>query len=160
MRIYEPCGKFNLTNKTAEARTYLPTSPQNYRYIRYYNISTSQHYGILGVLVHDGQNRDLRTSNDPCQKIHVTPQTINLLSGLDNSFSSRPFNNLTSHDQIVFICFHDDEFDGEANSILTHYQQNLGNYPIIPPYPKVNKGLGDEPKIGDGGILTFNGSCI
>lgn len=175
-RIYEPCGKFSLaSNNTFEVKTYLPTSVSNYRYVRYYNISTSQHYGILGVLVHDGTNYDLSSSTGLALNMSLEQHPINL-NNLDTSFSNVSFKDLKKEDVITFICFHDDDFVKNNNKykILDFYQSNLPKFydfpkPVLNEKPtwgnknlENNKGIEakEEPMVGNGGILTFTGSCI
>lgn len=176
-RIYEPCGKIESTStsKTAKVKTHLPVSILTYRYVKYYNISTPTQYGILGVLVHDGLNIDLTILGGTSNSLDVSGGTIDLLNDLDNSFSQRSFANVTDKDSITFICFHDDNFESNNRkyNILRFYQSNLPNYydfpkPILEQKPSLgNKGLESnkgieakaEPMIGNGGILTFTGSC-
>lgn len=168
-RIYEPCGKIVLTatSKAAKIKTYLPTSISTYQYVKYYNISTPDRYAILGVLVHQGLNRDLRTLGGTSDSLSIGGN-IDLLNDLDNSYSQRSFASITDKDSIIFICFHDDNFECDGNKVLRHYNTNLHLYPLIPTYPNLtncsddpNKGAkwDAQPKIGDGGILTFTGSC-
>jgi len=180
--VYKPCGKFSLatTGKTFDVKTYLPISVQNYRYIKYYNISTSKDYGILGVLVHDGTNYDLSNSTGTKIDMNLENAPVNV-ANLDNSFSNVSFDNLDKNDQITFICFHDDNFESNnrKHNILHFFQSNLPNYydfpkPLLGQKPSLdneglesNKGIDSnkgieakaEPMIGNGGILTFTGSC-
>lgn len=175
-KIYKPCGKIESTStsKTAKVKTHLPISISTYRYVKYYNISTPTQYGVLGVLVHDGLNIDLTILGGTSNSLDVSGGSIDLLNDLDNSFSQRSFANITDKDSITFICFHDDNFENNNRkyNILRFYQGNLPNYYDFPKPPGQkptldNKGLESnkgfeakvEPMIGNGGILTFTGSC-
>lgn len=164
---YESCGKIDVANKTITVNTYLPDKPElNFRYIHFYNISSSSHYGVLGILVNDGRNTD-QSNETPI--LTTLPGLINL-STIDYIFSKVTFNDLEEQNQIGFICFHDDEFDTKNPGvvefrILKYWQDKLPLYAD----PRANSLFytdeeiqkapdGDgEPKVGNGGVLTITG---
>ncbi|KIX22510.1 hypothetical protein SY27_01330 [Flavobacterium sp. 316] len=154
MKTYESCGKINFNNdiKTVEVRTALPETLENgqYKYIKYYNISNDKHYGILGILIIEGgSNKDLRDSNSPLGKIQVDKNLIKL-DDLKPFNNGKDFSKLEKDDIIYFMCFHDEEFYGSEKE-LKIFQESLPKFPDF--------GLIEEPKVGNGGVLTFEG-CL
>ncbi|WP_396144115.1 hypothetical protein [Flavobacterium sp.] len=166
-RVYETCGEFNLKNLTATAKTTLPDSKGLIcKYVKYYNISTETNYAVFAVMVDNSGNFDLRQSPDPSIDVIVAPQPIDL-QNIDHKFSRRDFKNLKATDEIYFFCWHDSTFDEgilrflqnqeiEPSALLTAFQnensieENLIVRSILRPL---------QPKVGNGGILTVNGSC-
>lgn len=166
MKTYESCGRIDAANNTITVATYLPDLNINFRYVHFYNISTSSHYGVLGILVNDGENID---QSDETAIRTTLPGLIDL-STIDYIFSKVSFNDLEENDQVAFICFHDDEFDTKNPgvvefAILKDWQGKLPLYAnpranslfysdeaIVQSFP------GDgEPKVGNGGVLTITG---
>lgn len=171
MKTYESCGTLDAANKTVTAYTFLPNKPElNFRYIHFFNISTSSHYGVMGIFVHDGTNVDWSTEKNPVKT--VIPGFIDL-EKVDDTFSKIKFDDLTEDDEVVFICFHDDEFNTtnlgvEEVIALQNWQK------MLPLFGKPRKGslieieqkiaslrkegkVEGEPKVGNGGILTVTG---
>ena len=149
MKTYQSCGKINLDNKTVNVKTMLPELEQGtYKYVTYYNISNAKYYGILGILlVENGPNKDLSDSDKSLQKISVDQHPIHL-NELQPLANGRDFTNLNSEDTIHFMCFHDDRFSG-SEKVLQIFQENLPNFPDF--------DLIEEPKVGNGGVLTLEG---
>ena len=88
---------------TARAYTYLPDiSGMNYNYIRYYNVSKGKEFGILGVLVNDGLNEDLRNSPKP-KKDHYVSQPIEFET-IINDYSDVDIETITEESEIYFFC--------------------------------------------------------
>lgn len=171
MKTYESCGTLDVANKTVTVFTYLPNLPVNFRYTHFYNISTETYYGIVGILVNEGVNANF--SNTPAVK-PVTPSAVINLSQLDYRFSKIGFSQLTDEDKIAFFCWHDDEFRNDSLGVeevltLKKLQDELDNYKLVPikklslaitdeMIPDYEKG-DEEPKVGNGGVLTVAGSC-
>lgn len=176
-RVYESCGKLELDDlsnaKTFTVKTHLPELKKGgqYQYVNYYNISTKDHYGILAVLVVNGE-ADIDLSNYPdaatTSKLRVVDaKPIDLLKDL-KPFGDKDFSNLTKDDKVSFICFHDNDFetnDAELN-ILKNCQADLPNFDrpvhffldvkeILP--KSIEKIF--EPMRGNGGILTIT-DCV
>lgn len=149
MKTYQSCGKINVETKSVEVKTMLPQLEEGvYKYVKYYNISNPNYYGILGVLiVENGPNNDLTEFEGPMKKIQVDNKSINLkeLKQLENG---KDFSNLKSSDVIHFMCFHDDSFYGDEKE-LKIFQDSLPKFPTF--------DLIEEPKVGNGGVLTFEG---
>lgn len=176
-RVYESCGKLEIdefTNaKKVTVKTHLPELKKGgkYEYINYYNISTKDHYGILGVLVVNGEkNEDLTNYPDAIttSKLRVVDgNPIHLPFDL-KPFGDNDFSNLTKEDEVSFICFHDDNFEtnNAEKNILGYCQSLLPNLNKPIQFFKNNKGVNPEnldfeaePMKGNGGILTIN-NCI
>jgi len=171
MKTYQSCGKFDFVSKTATAFTYLPDLNIGFRFTNLYNVSTATHYGIAGILINNGSNIDF-SAFPP--KLSALPGKINL-KNLDFRFSKFGFEEITEHDEITFYCFHDDEFNnvnlGDYETIeLTKIQERLSLFGARTTHEIGQVALGGialepingdgQPKVGDGGILTANGSCI
>ncbi len=175
MRVYQSCGKLEIdltTNvKKINVKTYLPELKKGgkYEYTKYYNISTKDYYGILGVLVvKDEVNVDMTKYPDAntTSKLRVVDgNPIHLPYDL-KPFGNNDFSNLTIDDTICFICFHDDNFDenNANNAILKHCQGILPNCDTPIQFKNINKGMTPqntnekaEPMKGNGGILTADG---
>lgn len=173
--VYQSCGKLeidDITNvKKITVKTHLPDlkSGSKYEYTKYYNISTKDYYGILGVLKVTGEaNVDMTkypNASTTSKLRAVDPNPIYLPYDL-KPFGDNDFSKLTIDDSICFICFHDDEFDinNVNDSILKLYQENLPNCNAILINEQNLKGnnpkalgLNFEPMKGNGGILTVNG---
>jgi hypothetical protein len=166
-RVYETCGEFNFKNLTATAKTTLPNSKGLIcKYVNYYNISTETDYAVFAVMVDNSGNFDLRKSPDQSVDVLVAPQPFDL-QNIDHKFAVRDFKNLTATDKIYFFCWHDSNFDEEIlrclqnqkiepSALLTAFQhenpieENLIVSSFLRPL---------QPKVGNGGILTVNGSC-
>lgn len=149
MKTYQSCGKINIETKTVEVKTMLPELEEGvYKYVKYYNISNENYYGILGILlVENGPNDDLSGIDVVLKKIPVDTNPINLneLEPLENG---KTFSNLKSNDSIHFMCFHDDSFNGSEKD-LKIFQKSLPQFPDF--------DLIEEPKVGNGGVLTIDG---
>ena len=149
MKIYQSCGKINLEMKTVTVKTLLPELEEGtYKYVKYYNISNANFYGILGVLlVENGPNKDLSDMDKELNTISVDVNPIHLdeLKPLSNG---RDFADLKPTDTIHFMCFHDDRFTG-SEKILAIFQESLPNFPDF--------DMIEEPKVGNGGVLTLQG---
>lgn len=166
-KVYETCGEFNFKNLTATAKTTLPDSKGLIcRYVKYYNISTETDYAVFAVMVDNSGNFDLRQSPDQIIDVLVAPQPIDL-QNIEHKFATRDFKNLKATDKIYFFCWHDSNFDEgilrclqnhaiEPSALLSAFQnenpieENLIVRSILKPL---------LPKVGNGGILTANGSC-
>ena len=149
MKTYQSCGKITIekTAKTAIVKTMLPELLHNgkYRYIEYYNISNNDYFGILGVLIVDGEaNIDLRKYNSANGMFQVDMNQI-VLTDLLPVNGGKDFSRLSESDQVHFMCLHDDDFKA-TDEILEKFQQALPKFPDD-----------REPKVGNGGILTFEG---
>lgn len=152
MKTYQSCGKITIngTEKTAVVKTMLPALKNGgkYQYMTYYNISNKDYFGILGVLTIQGEpNVDLRKYDSVNSKVQVDALPINL-SSLKPLGNGKDFNELVAGDKIYFMCFHDDSFN-LADGYLTKFQSSLPAFPVF--------ADDKEPKVGDGGILTFEG---
>ncbi len=155
MKTYQSCGKISIENnsKTAIVKTMLPQLLHNgkYEYVKYFNISNNNHFGILGILVVKGEpNTDLRKYNAENRSIQVDENAI-ILTELEPINGGKSFTTLTNTDSICFMCFHDDTFVATAE-ILKKFQDSLPKFPFEDQIPD-NK----EPMVGSGGILTFQG---
>ncbi|MGH2666951.1 hypothetical protein [Flavobacterium sp.] len=149
MKTYQSCGKITVEkeSKSAVVKTMLPELLHNgkYKYIEYYNISNRDYFAILGVLIIDGEpNIDLRKYNSANLMLQVDEHQITL-TDLHPINGGKDFSELSEHDQIHFMCLHDDDF--KATDVLLKKFQNA-----LPKFPDDR-----EPKVGNGGILTFEG---
>lgn len=178
MKAYKPCGEFDETNLTAKVYTYLPTREDiGFRYKCLINISNEKYYGIVGVLVNNNDNINWSTTKEPMDDILVGNSEFSLRN-LNNKFSDESFENVTKNDRIIFFCYHDDKFDcniGDSEElILKDYQDSMPLVWLL--HSKKFKKAYDankvidaesipviiklrEPKVGNGGILTVDGSC-
>lgn len=153
MKTYQSCGKIssNGTEKTVIVKTMLPVLKNGgkYKYVKYYNISSKDFYGILGILTIEGEpNIDLRKYDAPNSKVQVDLLSINL-TAFKSLGNGKDFSQLVQGDSIYFMCFHDDSLN-LTEIDLTKFQESLPDFPAF--------DLDDrEPKVGDGGILTFEG---
>ncbi|VXC17003.1 conserved hypothetical protein [Flavobacterium sp. 9AF] len=149
MKTYQSCGKISLENNTVIVKTALPTLEEGvYKYVRYYNISNENYFGILGILyVENGPNKDLTEVTGELRKVQVDAKPINL-KDLKPLNSGKSFTELKSSDVIHFMCFHDDSFNLSDHYLLA-FQESLPNFPDF--------DLIEEPKVGNGGVLTFEG---
>jgi hypothetical protein len=169
---YESCGKIDVANKKTIVFTYLPNLNVNFRFTNFYNVSTSTRYGIVGILVNEGKNLDFSTFPSQLSPI---PGEINL-KNLDFRFSKFGFNELTNEDQITFFCLHDDEFNNvnltkneidalkKLQSELSQFgkasKNTISEITIDEILTSLETTATGEPKAGNGGILTVDGSCI
>jgi len=166
-RVYETCGEFNLKNLTATAKTTLPNSKGLIcKYVKYYNISTKTDFAVFAVMEDNSGNFDLRQSSDPSVDVLVAPQPIDL-QNIEHKFADRDFRNLKANDTIYFFCWHDSTFDEgllrllknleiEPSALLTTIQNDNSteeNFIVK------NVLRPAQPKAGNGGILTVDGSC-
>lgn len=175
MRVYQSCGRLEIDETTGvkkiNVKTFLPELRDGgtYKYTKYYNISTEDYYGILGVLVvRDEVNVDMTTypdANNTSKLRVIDGNPIHLPYDL-NPFGDNDFSKLTIEDTICFICFHDDNFDenNTDNTILKYCQELLPNCDTPIQFMKINKGMTPqntnekaEPMKGNGGILTADG---
>ncbi len=100
------------------------------------------------------------------------------LKDLNNKFSKESFEEITKNDRIIFFCYHDDEFDCEIGDdemdVLKDFQDSMPlawllNSKKFKKAKESNKVIETEsiptvmklniPKVGNGGILTVDGSC-
>lgn len=149
MKTYQSCGKITIekTAKTAIVKTMLPELLHNgkYKYIEYYNISNSDYFAVLGILIVDGEpNIDLRKYASTNQMLQVDTSQI-VLTDLLPVNGGKDFSGLSESDQIHFMCLHDDDFK-VTEEVLKRFQHALPKFPDD-----------REPKVGNGGILTFEG---
>ncbi|TGD59209.1 hypothetical protein [Flavobacterium humi] len=149
MKTYQSCGKITIekNSKSALVKTMLPELLHNgkYKYIEYHNISNDDYYGVLGVLVMDGEpNTDLTKYNSANRMVQVDANQI-ILTDLLPVNGGKDFSGLSQNDQIHFMCLHDDDFK-VTDAVLKRFQQALPKFPDD-----------REPKVGNGGILTFEG---
>ncbi|GAA4062244.1 hypothetical protein GCM10022389_03460 [Flavobacterium cheonanense] len=178
MRAYKPCGEFDETNLTAKVYTYLPTREDiGFKYKCFINISNEKHYGIVGILVNNNENIDWSRTNENMSNILVENSEFSL-KNLNNKFSEESFEEITKNDRIIFFCYHDDEFDCEIGvdemDVLKDFQDSMPlawllNSKKFKKATESNKVIETEsiptvmklniPKVGNGGILTVDGSC-
>lgn len=178
MRAYKPCGEFDETNLTARVFTHLPTRVDiGFRYKCFINISDEKYYGIVGILVNNNANIDWSQTKEPMDNILVENSEFSL-SNLNTKFSEESFDEITKKDRIIFFCYHDDKFDcniGDSEElILKDYQDSMSLVWLMhsKKFKKAldaNKVIDTEsipsmiklrqPKVGNGGILTVDGSC-
>lgn len=149
MKTYQSCGKITIEKnvKSAVVKTMLPELLHNgkYQYIEYYNISNNDYFAVLGVLIVDGEpNIDLRKYNSTNQMFQVDVNQI-VLTDLLPVNGGKDFSGLSENDQIHFMCLHDDNFK-VTGEVLKRFQHALPKFPDD-----------REPKVGNGGILTFEG---
>lgn len=149
MNTYQSCGKILLNNSkiTVKIKTNLPVLLKggNYAYVSYHNISNESMFGLLGVLVVNGEpNLDLNKYNSVNQLVRVDPNEL-VLNELRPLGDGKSFDTIQKGDVIHFVCFHDDKFEA-TDSELMKFQESLPKIPID-----------REPKVGNGGILTFEG---
>ena len=82
MKVYQSCGKITSLGeiKSVEIKTMLPEIPEGkYKYVKYYNISNKDYFGLLGILlIEGGENKDLNDFNAPLNKIKVDEQPLKL----------------------------------------------------------------------------------
>ncbi|WP_130733603.1 hypothetical protein [Flavobacterium sp. J27] len=149
MKTYQSCGKINLESKTVEIKTVLPDLEEGkYKYVKYYNISNATYFGILGILyVENGPNKDLSEVVNNLKKVQVDLQPLSLKE-LAPFNSGKSFSDLKSNDVIHFMCFHDDSFSLSERDLLI-FQESLPKFPDF--------DLIEEPKVGNGGVLTMEG---
>lgn len=149
MKTYQSCGKINLQTNTVIVKTALPELNEGvYKYVKYYNISNANYFGILGILyVENGPNKDLSEFPGVLKKIQVDANPVNLKE-LKSLNSGKNFSELKKSDVIHFMCFHDDVLDLSDNYLVA-FQKSLPNFPDF--------DLIEEPKVGNGGVLTFEG---
>jgi hypothetical protein len=158
METYQSVGKFKINNNSKEAfvETMLPVLKNGgkYKYLNYYNISNDNYFGLLGILSVDGEpNTDLRKYNSDTIKLTDVQQTSIDLSRLKPINGGNDFSNLKQNDNLYFMCFHDDTFVAN-NDIFQKFQDSLPDFPF-----KQSEDEDDrKPKVGNGGILTFEGS--
>jgi hypothetical protein len=165
--VYETCGEFNIRNLTAIAKTTLPDSKGLIcKYVKYYNISTNSEYAIFGVMEDNSGNLDLTFSKDPKVDTLVGPQPIDL-QNIEHKFAKRDFKNLNETDTVYLLCWHDDSFNEEKLELfLSNGTEPSELLMILRSQNKVeeNQNIKNvfkllEPMKGNGGILTYNGSC-
>lgn len=143
----------------ADIRPFLPKlNAGEYNFVRYYNISNNDNYGILCVLEMVGVadvNLITYDSNAPRSYTQIDSESFNIWGDrVKNPLGSKDFKNIQKGDQITVICFHDDEFDvtnANNNRVLKFYRDRL---PKIDLYPEHYSDPNKEPKRGNGGILT------
>ncbi|GAB3719148.1 hypothetical protein [Flavobacterium koreense] len=162
MRIYETCGEINLENKTMKAYTFLPDlEDMDYKFERYFNISNDNEYGVFGVLTAKGDDYDLRVHSTG--KRTLVSQPIDL-EFINSNFATRTFEDIDEDSRIYFFCFHDDNFDMKLLSEIKDGEISLEEFLAYlraqayneEKFPKLNFV---QPKVGNGGILTVDGSC-
>lgn len=163
---YETCGQLDLTNFTAKAFTYLPkVDGAAYKYIEFYNISNDDEFGVFGVMVDNLGNEDLHRRVEPLTAVAFQPFLD--LEFINSKFARRYLTDLTEDDKVNFFCWHDNAFD---TKILQWFKdQKLTMAEIL---EQVRAGLPEfkdndetetfylkQPKRGEGGILTVDGTC-
>lgn len=153
MKTYQSCGKISIEGKEKSVivKTMLPTLKDGgkYKYTGYYNISSEGYFGVLGILMIDGEpNVDLRKYDGVNSKFQVDALPINL-NNLKPLGSGKSFDELKNGDKIHFMCFHDDS-NNLSEVDLIKFQKSLPLFPAFEPDDR-------EPKVGNGGILTFEG---
>lgn len=161
MEVYQACGSFSASTKLLSLRTMLPEPKKDttYSYRNYYNISTPKTYGILAILnVDNGINQDLRRVRTGLKLREIGTTAVDLRN-LPPSNGGKDFNDLRTTDTIVFFCWHDDEFDVITTDThqLEAFKDILDDWKGGPIRPKT-AGI-RQPKVGNGGILSFTGSC-
>ncbi len=154
MKTYQSCGKISIEgkNKSVIVKTMLPDLKNGgrYRYVGYYNISNDDYFGVLGILMIDGEpNVDLRKYDAVNSKHQVDTLPINL-NDLRPLAGGKSFDELGNGDKIHFMCFHDDS-NNLSEIDLAKFQKSL------PLFPAFDPDVDREPKVGNGGILTFEG---
>lgn len=158
METYKSVGQFSISNDSNEAviQTMLPVLKNGgtYKYIGYYNISNENYFGLLGVLAIDGEpNTDLRKYNADAVKLtNVSGKPIDL-SNFKPINGGNDFSNLKEGDNIHFMCFHDDQFVPN-DTVFQKFQDSLPDFP----FNRTGEVPDRKPKVGNGGILTFEGS--
>lgn len=168
MKIYQSCGELSIdstTNqKSLNVKTMLPDLKHGgkYEYIEFFNISSKDHYGVLGVLkVNVEANIDLREYQT--DKIELTKIGGPIyLHGFSNFNGGMDFGNLNHGDVVTFICHHDNNFaaNNPNDILLKEYQSMLNGTSTGLEFPQNKttiKTMIVQPKIGNGGILTVNG---
>lgn len=163
MKVYQSCGTISFQKSDAgkEQRATIKTMLPNlktgtYRYAEFYNISNEKYFGLLGILVMDGEdNVNLRQYPTTAKNLKsVKNSTVNLLQYKPVSGEGKSFSELKEDDKIHFMCLHDDRFKGDSED-LEYFQANLPNFPAL--MEALSEEINREPKVGDGGILTANG---
>lgn len=170
-QVYSTSGKIDLKAKTASVFTYLPDlSNIGYKYIKYFNISTKEKLGIVGILVNEGRNYDLTDSDlSICKNMEIDRNPFSLSEeSIDFKFSKIPFTDIDNNSSLSFFCWHDDGFDTEilGNYELSCLKELQGKLPFqedscITLSTLVLSGersYAGEPKTGGGGVLTIIGS--
>ncbi len=167
MKVYESCGTLNVNASTGEMtvapKTMLPILKfgGNYRIVEHYNISSKNYYGILAILVMEGEdNRNLREypTEDFILQTITDPIDLTEFKAYNNG---RDFSEITAHDKICYFVFHDTEFGANGdetdrlNDLQNELEINKGEIPEIF-YTSSNKGI-NIPKVGSGGILMLTG---
>lgn len=151
MKVYQSCGKITSLGeiKTVEIKTMLPEIPEGkYKYVKYYNISNKDYFGLLGILlIEGGENKDLNDFNAPLNKIKVDEEPLKLNELLPIN-EGKDFSKIKQGDTIHFMCFHDEKFNG-SDKELKVFQESLPKFPDF--------DFIEEPKVGNGGVLTFEG---
>lgn len=162
MSIYETCGSINIENKTLTAYTFLPELDDiDYKFVQYYNISNKDEYGVIGILTTKGSDYDLRRHISG--KKTLVSQPVDLES-INSNFSTRTFEAINEESEIYFFCYHDDNFDTELLDFLKDEKISLKEFlDYLRAQALVEKSYNKfsfvQPKVGNGGILTFDGSC-
>lgn len=148
MDTYQSTGKIkqNGTVVSVQIKTYLPRLLKGgqYSYKKFYNISNDSMFGLLGILSISGEpNTDLNKYNSTKELVQVNPSDLDL-NDLKPIGDGKDFASIKKGELIHFICFHDDQF-AATDSQLEDFQMSLPKIPIF-----------REPKVGNGGILTFD----
>lgn len=160
-QVYDVCGSLSITStqKQATVSTYLPEMSQPsafYKYTQFFNISNEDCFGVLAVMEvmnsNPSLNIDLDGYNTSTDELRAISNSVVDLTTIPKGIGDKEFVNLTTNDEVYFICFHSTDFDARNSNegLLKLFQENLPNYANA-------KQQMAKPKWVGGGVLNILG---
>lgn len=165
---YETCGTFDLFHQTATGKLCLPdVKNAGYEFYKYYNISNEHGFGIFG-LFHDALgNTSLLEREEAKTSFKIQPEIH--FNQVNNDYCDVYLRDLDESSDLYLFCWHEINFDESfLQKILTNKYTMEEVLELVQNGGLKNEAVEDEneenkalmiPKVGNGGILTVDGSC-